>query len=517
MPSLSTTVETAFQYVLEACAMGPSINWSTDATVLKGVAPLEPLQAAPNAMVGADEQGRRHHAHPAYSTRAYSTHSSRGRRDAIPFSVRCSPRTDGGSAAAQSTPARPNVVVVVMDDVGYGDVGSYGAPDVKTPNVDRLAREGTRFTDFYAAPTCSPMRTQLMSGRYLPALPDRTAARRPCLCRSRQGAAGARHSLPQLLKNSGYATGLVGKWHLGYKPEFQPNAHGFDYFFGFLSGYIDYYQHTDGGGNHDFFENGQPIHPTGYSTDLITEKSVAFIEANAGKPFFLEVAYNAAHWPFQVPDHPSVAPGNGRFVQPQEPMTSTRRDYVAIVERADRGLGTILDTLERRGLASNTLVFYTHDNGGEWLSRNTPLFHRKDSVWEGGIRVPLIARWPGQIPKGKVLAQVGITMDVTATILAAGVRPSRQTRVRTASACCRSSRARASRGADALLPQRRRRPPAAGGASGRLEGDGGRPQRDGLRPRQGSRGAQRPRARAAGRGAAAASADRGWEKDVDGK
>jgi arylsulfatase A-like enzyme len=324
-----------------------------------------------------------------------------------------------GYVAAQPAPNRPNVVVVVMDDVGYGDVGSYGAPDVKTPNVDRLAREGTRFTDFYAAPTCSPMRTQLISGRYYQRYQiERPLGGRASADRDRGLPVGG-YSLPQLLKNSGYATGLVGKWHLGYKPEFQPNAHGFDYFFGFLSGYIDYYQHTDGGGNHDFFENGQPIHPTGYSTDLITEKSVAFIEANAGKPFFLEVAYNAAHWPFQVPDHPSVAPGNGRFVQPQEPMTSTRRDYVAIVERADRGLGTILDTLARRGLAENTLVFYTHDNGGEWLSRNTPLFHRKDSVWEGGIRVPLIARWPGQIPKGKVSAQVGITMDVTATILAA--------------------------------------------------------------------------------------------------
>jgi arylsulfatase A-like enzyme len=310
-------------------------------------------------------------------------------------------------------------VLIVMDDVGYGDIGSYGAPDVKTPNIDQLAREGTRFTDFYAAPTCSPMRTQLISGRYYQRFQiERPLGGRASADRDR-GLPATGHSLPQLLKNSGYATGLVGKWHLGYRPEFHPNAHGFDYFFGFLSGYLDYYQHTDAGGNHDLFENGEAVHPTGYMTDLITEKSVAFIEANAGKPFFLEVAYNAAHWPFQVPDHPSVAPGNGRFVQPQEPMTSTRRDYVAIVERADRGVGTLLETLERRGLTANTLVLYTHDNGGEWLSRNTPLFHRKDSVWEGGIRVPLIARWPSQVPKGKVSGQVGITMDLTATILSA--------------------------------------------------------------------------------------------------
>jgi arylsulfatase A-like enzyme len=210
----------------------------------------------------------------------------------------------------------------------------------------------------------------------------------------------------------------VGKWHLGYKPEFSPNAHGFDYFFGFKSGLIDYYQHTDQSGEHDLFENTAATHVTGYSTDLFTERSVKFIEQNASQPFFLEVAFNAAHWPFQVPDHPSVAPGNGRFVQPQEDPTSTRKDYVAILERADQGVGKILATLERLGLTRNTLVIYAQDNGGEWLSRNAPLFHRKNTVWEGGIRVPAIFKWPGRIPAGKTSAQVGIVMDLTATILA---------------------------------------------------------------------------------------------------
>jgi arylsulfatase A-like enzyme len=151
---------------------------------------------------------------------------------------------------------------------------------------------------------------------------------------------------------------------------------------------------------------------------MFTERSVKFIEESAGQPFFLEVAYNAAHWPFQVPDRPSVAPNNGRFVQPQENPTSTRQDYVSIVERADRGVGQILAALERRGLTRNTLVIYMQDNGGEWLSRNAPLFNRKNSVWEGGIRVPAILRWPGKIPSGKTSAQVGIVMDLTATILA---------------------------------------------------------------------------------------------------
>jgi len=223
-----------------------------------------------------------------------------------------------------------------------------------------------------------------------------------------------------LLKGAGYATGLIGKWHLGYKPELSPNAHGFDYFYGFKSGLIDYWQHTDGAGQHDFFENDMPAHPTGYSTDLFTDRAIKFIDEHASGPFFLEVAYNAAHWPFQLPDHPSVAPGNARFVQPVDENTSTRADYVRVLERADQGIGRVLATLAARGLDRNTLVVFMNDNGGEWLSRNAPLFHRKDSVWEGGVRVPAIMRWPGRIPAGKTSSQVGSVMDVTATLLAAG-------------------------------------------------------------------------------------------------
>jgi arylsulfatase A len=320
--------------------------------------------------------------------------------------------------AAQT--ARPNIILIVADDVGYGDIGAYGAPDVKTPNLDRLAREGVRFTDFYAAPTCSPTRASLISGRYY----QRVRIERPLGAAKSpagdQGLPATGRSLPALLKGAGYATGLIGKWHLGYKPEFSPNAHGFDMFYGFKSGLIDYYQHTDTSGDHDFFENETPAHPTGYSTDLFADRAVKFIDENASRPFFLEVAFNAAHWPFQVPDRPSVAPGNGRFVQPTEENTSTRADYVAIFERADQGVGKILAALSARKLDRNTLVVYMNDNGGEWLSRNAPLFHRKDSVWEGGVRVPAIMRWPDRLPAGRVSPQVGIVMDVTATLLAAG-------------------------------------------------------------------------------------------------
>ena len=364
------------------------------------------------------------------------------------LAVLASPRL-GLAQAAPAAQDRPNVVLIIMDDVGYGDYGSYGAPDVKTPNIDSLARQGTRFTDFYAAPSCSPTRAALISGRYQqryrievplgtppraggasaaaapgaggPAPAGRGAAPAAAPPQS-QGLVPTGRSLPQLLKNNGYRTALIGKWHLGYSKETSPGAHGFEYFFGLKSGLIDYYQHTDQSGNHDLYENDEHAHVQGYSTDLFTDRTIAFIEKSAGSPFFVELAYNAAHWPFQVPDMPSVAPGNGRFVQPQE-QASTRADYVKILERADQGVGKILAALEKRGLARNTLVIFTNDNGGEWLSRNAPLFHRKQSIWEGGVRVPLIVRWPGRIPANRTSNQVGIIMDLTATIAAATGSP----------------------------------------------------------------------------------------------
>src|SRR5687768_7484733 len=322
------------------------------------------------------------------------------------------------SSVYAQTP-RPNVILIITDDAGYGDLGSYGAPDIRTPNIDSLARDGVRLTDFYAQPQCTPTRAALISGRYQQRFRLEQALGNVNTPAAEQGLPATGRSLPQLLKNNGYATGLVGKWHLGYKPEFSPNAHGFDYFFGFKSGYIDYYQHTDGAGMPDLFENATPVQVAGYSTDLITDRSVTFIQQNAQRPFFLEVAYNAAHWPFQVPDKPSVAPGNARFVQPNEENTSTRRDYAAMLERADQGVGRIVDTLQKAGLTRNTLVIFTNDNGGEWLSRNAPLYHRKDTLWEGGIRVPLIMKWPDRIAARRTEPQVGITMDLTATILAA--------------------------------------------------------------------------------------------------
>lgn len=318
---------------------------------------------------------------------------------------------------------RPNVVLIITDDAGYGDLGSYGAPDIQTPNIDSLAKAGTRFTDFYAnASTCTPTRAGLISGRYQ----QRVQLERPLSSVRVDGEFGlpaTGHSLPRLLANNGYATGLVGKWHLGYKPEFSPGAHGFNYFFGLKAGYGDYYQHTDSDGRPDLFENEEPVTRAGYMTDLITERSLKFIADRAAQPFFLEVAYTAPHWPYQVPDHPSVAIDNSRHVMPFDDNPGTRADYVKMVERVDRGVGGILASLDTLGLSRNTIVIFTNDNGGEWLSRNAPLAHRKFTLWEGGIRVPALVRWPGRVAAGRVTPQVGITMDLSASILAATGTP----------------------------------------------------------------------------------------------
>jgi arylsulfatase A-like enzyme len=324
------------------------------------------------------------------------------------------------SLHAQPAPARPNIVLIITDDVGYGDIGSYGAPDIKTPNIDSLAKAGVRFTQFYAnGSSCTPTRAGLISGRYQ----QRFALERPLshatTADGKMGLPALGRALPQLLRNQGYATGLVGKWHLGYLPQFSPKAHGFDSFFGFKAGYIDYYQHTDGGGQPDLFEDDTPTAVNGYMTDLITARSVKFIGDHARAPFFLEVAYNAAHWPYQDPDHPSTAIRNAAHIMPYDENPDTRAAYVKIMERADRGVGEILAALDRLGLASNTLVVFTNDNGGEWLARSAPLFSRKFSLYEGGIRVPAIVRWPGHVPAGAVTTQVGITMDLSATFLAA--------------------------------------------------------------------------------------------------
>jgi arylsulfatase A-like enzyme len=335
---------------------------------------------------------------------------------AATFAFGCAIATAGHAQAERET--RPNVVLIITDDLGWADLGSYGATDVHTPNIDKLAQSGIRLTDFYAnGVTCSPTRAGLISGRYQQRFGIETPLPRKAMAGDR-GLPATGRSLPQLLKNHGYATALIGKWHLGYNLENSPNAHGFDYFFGLKSGYHDYYTHHGGDGEPDLWENDRPIEKKGYTTDLVTERAARFIEEHKSGPFFVDVAYTAPHWPYQVPGKPSVAPDNARHVMPYDLTTSKRSDYVAMVEHLDGAIGELLASIDRAGVADDTIVIFTNDNGGEWLSSSAPFFGRKWTVFEGGIRVPAIVRWPGRIPAGKVSDQVGITMDLTASILA---------------------------------------------------------------------------------------------------
>jgi arylsulfatase A-like enzyme len=313
-------------------------------------------------------------------------------------------------AFASLAAARPNVVFLLADDLGYADLGCYGATDIRTPNLDRLAAEGVRLTQFYAnGPVCTPTRCGLMTGRYQQRVGGLEWAIPPG--KKHLGLPAQEKTLATLLRDTGYATALSGKWHLGYTPDRAPNAHGFDRFFGLLSGNHDYFTHRENNGEPDLHLDGDPVVMEGYSTHLITRHALQFLDALKDRPFFLYVAFNAPHWPFQGPDDAD------RQITLKEWAQGTRETYVKMVEALDAGVGEILAALERHGLAGNTLVVFTSDNGGDKCSRNGPLAKGKGQLWEGGIRVPCIARWPGQLPANQTSEQVGITMDWTATMV----------------------------------------------------------------------------------------------------
>lgn len=319
--------------------------------------------------------------------------------------------------------SRPNIVFILIDDFGYADTGAYGAKDIRTPHIDRLAREGVKFTDFYAnAPVCTPTRCGFMTGRWQQRVGFEWAMGFSAESFRRKGddwipekdihALGLPTSiptLPKMLKAAGYATGAFGKWHLGYKDEYNPTKHGFDEYFGELLGHSDYYNHSYYDGTYALRDGLKPVKADGYLTDLINARAVEFVRRHAKEPFFLYVPHLAVHCPFQPPGRPlpSVTKANM--------YDGDRRTYAAMVEKVDEGVGLLLAELEKQGVLDNTLFVLSSDNGGERYSNNSPLFHHKSTLWEGGIRVPCLMRWPARLPQGKVTSQVGITMDLTAT------------------------------------------------------------------------------------------------------
>jgi arylsulfatase A-like enzyme len=316
-----------------------------------------------------------------------------------------------------SAQQRPNIIYVMADDLGYADLSCYGRKDYKTPNLDKLATQGVKLMNAYAtAPVCTPTRVAFFTGRYPARL---TVGLYEPIAEGHQdslvGLSPQNPSLAGLLKRSGYETNLVGKWHLGYLPEFSPNKNGFDYFYGCHAGAIDYISHAD-----DFYENDKLIKHDGYLTDLLADKTVELISKPHSKPFFIAVMFNAPHWPWQGPgDKPYTGARIVSWTAGGSPEI-----YSRMMKSLDDAVGKIVTAVDDANLAKNTVIIFTSDNGGERYSDNGIYKGGKMSLWEGGIREPAFVRWPGKIKENTLSNQVTTTMDWTATILAlAGAKP----------------------------------------------------------------------------------------------
>lgn len=317
----------------------------------------------------------------------------------------------------------PNIVLILADDLGYGDLSCYGAKDLQSPHIDALAKRGLKFSNFYAnCPVCSPTRAALLTGHYqdLVGVPGviRTHAE------NNWGWLNPRAVLlPSTLKAAGYHTAIVGKWHLGLEAPNTPNARGFDHFHGFLGDMMDDYYHHRRHGNNYMRLNDRVIDPKGHATDLFTEWACDYLKARKpSEPFFLYLAYNAPHTPIQPPKEWLEK------VKNREPnMTEQRAKLVALIEHMDHGVGQVMDCLKKEGLAENTLILFSSDNGGQINvgANNGPLRDGKQSVYEGGLKVPTIAVWPHYISEGGQVDFRAMSMDLFPTIqAAAGLKPS---------------------------------------------------------------------------------------------
>lgn len=320
---------------------------------------------------------------------------------------------------------RPNILVIVADDLGYADIGVQGCRDVPTPQIDSIARQGVRFSSGYVScPVCSPTRAGLITGRYQqrfghefnPGQLGRGLASMPATRPNKPavifGLPLDEVTLADRLKSVGYATAIVGKWHLGDKPAYRPLKRGFDEYFGFLGGahpYVD----LRADDRAPIFRGNEPVDEKEYLTDAFAREAVAAIDRHKGRPLFLYLTFNAVHTPQQVPDKYL-----DRFKEIQDPK---RRNMAAMLSAMDDGIGRVLDKIRKESLENDTLVFFISDNGGPTPgngSRNTPFTGYKGGLHEGGIRVPFLVQWNGQIPSGKVYNLPVISLDIHATALA---------------------------------------------------------------------------------------------------
>jgi N-acetylgalactosamine-6-sulfatase len=329
-----------------------------------------------------------------------------------------------GAAYAQAR--RPNIVVILADDLGWGDIGANGCPDIRTPHIDSIARSGVRFTQSYAnAPECTPSRTAFLTGNYQHRIGGLECAigvnnigrydEAAWLQKRDELGLPPNQTLAMRFKELRYDTAITGKWHLGYMEKFWPDKHGFDHSFALLGGNADYYTHeeqNEGLGKTQLIEDGHRVKRDGYMTDLIADAALKWIQSRNGRPYFLYLPFTAPHSPIQAPEDYDPKTGTA----PHRPKH--RPTFARMVERMDARIGDVL-----KGVDENTIVVFHSDNGADANGRNEPFRGRKSSVWEGGIRSPLHVRWTGRIAPATECKQVAMTMDLAPTLLAAAGAP----------------------------------------------------------------------------------------------
>jgi len=339
---------------------------------------------------------------------------------ATPLALALAART----SRAQCAP--PNIVYIMADDLGYADLSCYGRPDYTTPNIGRLATEGMKFLQAYAnSAVCSATRTALITGRYQYRLP--VGLTEPLgTGNTTLGLPPEHPTLPSLLKKAGYGTTLLGKWHLGNLPNFSPLKSGYDHFWGFHNGALDYFTHKAGTGPNalaDLWDDDAPVEQAGYFTTLVGDRAVKTISDYAAerKPFLLSLHFNAPHWPWEGPhDEAESQRIRGLF----DIDGGSQKTYASMVGEMDTQVGRVLQTLASTGIANNTIVIFTSDNGGERFADTWPFTGKKTELLEGGLRIPALVRWPGHIKASSTTEQVAISMDWLPTLLAAaGARP----------------------------------------------------------------------------------------------
>jgi arylsulfatase A-like enzyme len=318
----------------------------------------------------------------------------------------------------------PNIVFIMADDLGYADLSCYGRRDFTTSNIDRVAARGVRFLQGYAnSAVCSATRLALITGRYQYRL--RLGLEEPLAGNAAIGLPPEHPTLPSLLKTVGYGTSLIGKWHLGVLPNFGPLKSGYDRFFGFRSGAVDYYSHLDPRQRHDLWDQDVEVHQVGYLTEQLGARAVAAVNgyAASGQPFLVSLHFNAPHWPWEAPgDEAESRRLRGSNLRHFD--GGTQETYARMIGAMDTQIGRVFAALDANRLTENTIVVFTSDNGGERFADTWPFTGRKTELLEGGLRIPSLISWPARIPAGVTCDQVAISMDWCPTLLtAAGAAP----------------------------------------------------------------------------------------------